>query len=223
MVALGYSKAFTYTMVGGMVWSGWALAHAPPSLGSAAFLFAFALLVTDLISGLLHVVLDNPRSLKLGPIRGLAEGFQRHHESPAKIYEMPLYQHLYVMHMPLTLLFVAILPFHNAGMYVVFLSLVVGLHLMQLAHLWAHLPAERVPAPVRVLQNARVLLQKPQHDLHHTPPFNKDFCIMTGICNRPLNAVVSVIGPTTHFWLAIFVVVALAPMLVAFLVTRGVW
>lgn len=223
MVALGYSKAFTYTMVGGMVWSGWALAHAPPSLGSAAFLFAFALLVTDLISGLLHVVLDNPRSLKLGPIRGLAEGFQRHHESPAKIYEMPLYQHLYVMHMPLTLLFVAILPFHNVGMYVVFLSLVVGLHLMQLAHLWAHLPAERVPAPVRVLQNARVLLQKPQHDLHHTPPFNKDFCIMTGICNRPLNAVVSVIGPTTHFWLAIFVVVALAPMLVAFLVTRGVW
>lgn len=223
MVALGYSKGFTYTMVGGMVWSVWALAHAPPSLGSAALLFAFTLLVTDLISGLLHVVLDNPRSLKLGPIRSLAEGFQRHHESPAKIYEMPLYQHLYVMHMPLTLLFLAILPFHNAGMYVVFLSLVVGLHLMQMAHLWAHLPAERVPAVVRVLQSARVLLRKPQHDLHHTPPFDKDFCIMTGICNRPLNAVVSVIGPTTHFWLAIFVVVALAPMLVAFLVTGGVW
>jgi ubiquitin-conjugating enzyme E2 variant len=217
VVSLGYSKAFTYTMVGGMAWSVWALVKSPPSLLHASIVVAFSLIVTDLISGLLHVVLDNPRSLALAPIRGLAQGFQRHHQNPANIYEMPLYQHLYVMHMPLTFLFIAVLPFQEPGMYVVFLSLVIGLHVMQMAHLWAHLPPERVPGFVRILQKTRVLLSKPQHDLHHTVPYDKDFCIMTGICNRPLNLVVRLIGPTTHWWLAIFLGSALSPLVLAFL------
>ena len=215
MVSLGYSKAFSYTMVAGMAWSVWALVKSPPSLLHAAVLVTFSLVVTDMISGLLHVVLDNPRSLALAPIRGLAQGFQRHHENPANIYEMPLYQHLYVMHMPLTFLFLAVLPFQDGGMYIVFLSMVIGLHIMQMAHLWAHLPPERVPGVVRVLHKAHVLLSKPQHDLHHTPPFDKDFCIMTGICNRPLNLIVRLIGPTTHWWLAIFLAAALSPLLLA--------
>src|SRR5687767_12749044 len=120
-------------MVAGMAWSAWALVRNPPSLLDATIFVAFSLIVTDIISGLLHVVLDNPRSLDLAPIRGLAQGFQRHHQNPSNIYEMPLYQHLYVMHMPLTLLFVAVLPFQDAGMFVVFLSMVVGLHIMQMA------------------------------------------------------------------------------------------
>ena len=219
MVSLGYSKAFTYTMVAGMGWAAWALARSPPSLLHAAALVTFSLIVTDLISGLLHVVLDNPRSLALAPIRGLAQGFQRHHQNPSNIYEMPLYQHLYVMHMPLTFLFIAVLPFQDAGMYVVFLSLVVGLHVMQMAHLWAHLPPDRVRGAVRLLHRSRVLLSKPEHDLHHTQPFDKDFCIMTGICNRPLNALVNLLGPTTHWWLAIFLGAALSPLVLAFVLS----
>lgn len=219
MVSLGYSKAFTYTMVAGMAWSAWTLWRSPPEPLVAGVCVAFSLVVTDLISGLLHVVLDNPRSLALPPIRGLAEGFQRHHQKPANIYEMPLYQHLYVMHMPLTFLFVAVVPFFNAAMHVVFLSMVVGLHVMQMAHLWAHLPPERVPGPIRLLQSTGVLLSKAQHDLHHTPPFDKDFCIMTGVCNRPLNLAVSVLGPTTHWWLAVFLLSALSPLIVAFAIS----
>jgi ubiquitin-conjugating enzyme E2 variant len=219
VVSLGYSKAFTFTMVAGMAWSAWSLVRFPPPLFDAAVLFGFSILVTDLISGLLHVVLDNPRSLAIGAIRGLAQGFQRHHQSPSNIYEMPLYQHIYVMHMPLTFLFLAVLPFQNAGMYVVFLGMVAGLHVMQMAHLWAHLPAERVPAPVRWLQSSRLLLSKRQHDLHHTVPYDKDFCIMTGICNRPLNAAVALLGPTTHWWLAIFALSAISPLIFAFVLT----
>lgn len=220
MLKLGYSKAFTYTMIAAMGWSTWSLVHAPPSLGSAITLTLTTLLITDLISGLLHVVLDNPRSLALGPIRGLAEGFQRHHENPANIYKMPLYQHLYVMHMPLTLLFLVALPFNDAGMHVVFLSLVVGLHIMQMAHRWAHLPAETLHPGVRLLQNARILLSTLEHDRHHTPPYDRNFCIMTGTCNRPLNLAVAALSPTTHWWLAIFVGTALSPLVLAFVLAR---
>lgn len=217
MVSLGYSKVFSFTMVAGMAWSAWALVKSPPSLTQAVVLVGFSLVVTDLISGLLHVVLDNPRSLDLAPIRGLAQGFQRHHQNPSNIYEMPLYQHLYVMHMPLTFLFLAVLPFGKAGMYVVFLSMVIALHVMQMAHLWSHLPPEKVPGVVRVLQKGRVLLRKQQHDLHHVAPYDKDFCIMTGVCNRPLNVAVALLGPTTHWWLAIFLGSCLSPLALAFL------
>lgn len=220
MVKLGYSKAFSYTMSAGMAWSVWALVRSPPALLDAFLLFAFSLLVTDLISGILHVVLDNPRSLELPSISTLALGFQRHHENPSGIYEKPLYQHIYVMHMPLTLLFVAVLPFHASGMYVVFLSMVVGIHVMQMAHLWAHLPPERVPAVVRLLHRANLIISKPKHDLHHRAPFDKDFCIMTGICNRPLNAAVALIGATTHWWLAIFLFAAISPLVVALVLAR---
>jgi hypothetical protein len=216
VVSLGYSKTFTYTMLAGMGWSVWTLINSPVPLADAALCAGFTLVVTDLISGLLHLVLDNPRSLQLAPIRGLAEGFQRHHRNPAKIYEMPLYQHLYVMHMPLTILFLVALPFQEARMHVVFLSMVVGLHLMQMAHLWAHLPSERVPKGVRWLQQARVLLTLRDHAAHHHEPFDRNFCIMTGLFNRPLNAAVALIGPTTHGWLAVFLMVALSPLLLGF-------
>jgi hypothetical protein len=73
---------------------------------------------------------------------------------------------------------------------------------------------------VRSLQRVGVLLSKPQHDLHHTPPFDKDFCIMTGLCNRPLNAAVSVLGPTTHAWLGVFLLSAISPLAVAFAISR---
>jgi len=216
---LGYSKTFTWLMTAGIAWSTWVLIQAPPPFIDALLLLAFCLLATDLISGLLHVILDNPRSLELAPIRVLAEGFQRHHENPSGIYEMPLYKHLYVMHMPLTIVFFMVVPFRDVRMHFVFLSLVFALHIMQMAHLWAHLPLHKLPAPVRLLQQVGILLRKSQHDVHHAAPFDKDFCIMTGLCNRPLNAAVSQFGATTHWWIPVFLVAALSPLGMASLLT----
>ncbi len=219
MLKLGYSTLFTWLMGAGVLWSLWTLVQSPPPLLDALLLLGLCLLLTDLISGLLHVILDNPRSLEVPAIEGLAQGFQRHHEHPSRIYEMPLYQHLYVMHLPLTALFLVTIPFQESRLSVVFLGMVLALHLMQMAHLWAHLPPERVPGLVTRLQKAGILLSKPRHDKHHTPPYNRDFCIMTGICNPLLNGVVSVVGTTTHWWNAIFVAVALSPMATAWLMS----
>jgi ubiquitin-conjugating enzyme E2 variant len=178
--------------------------RAPPPWLDSLFLFVFCVLATDLISGLLHIVLDNPRSLDIALIRVLAAGFQAHHENPSGIYQMPLYKHLYVMHMPLTIVFFIILPFHDARMHLTFLSMVFALHLMQMA---------------RRLQRAGILVRGTQHRIHHAPPFDKNFCIMTGICNRPLNAAVSRFGATTHWWMPVFLVAAMSPFALAWLLT----
>ena len=54
-------------------------------------------------------------------------------------------------------------------------------------HQWAHL--DHVPAPVRWLQRAGVLLGHDEHARHHAHPYDAQYCITTGWCNRPLEAI----------------------------------
>ena len=54
-------------------------------------------------------------------------------------------------------------------------------------HQWAHL--ERVPPPVEWLQHCGVLLGRDEHARHHGHPYDEGYCITTGWCNRPLEAI----------------------------------
>ena len=54
-------------------------------------------------------------------------------------------------------------------------------------HQWAHMP--RPPRVVAALQSARVLLGRAEHARHHDRPYDCRYCITTGWCNRPLEAI----------------------------------
>jgi ubiquitin-conjugating enzyme E2 variant len=54
-------------------------------------------------------------------------------------------------------------------------------------HQWAHVP--RPPALVRSLQACGVLLSRAEHAAHHAHPYDRQYCITTGWCNRPLDAI----------------------------------
>jgi ubiquitin-conjugating enzyme E2 variant len=54
-------------------------------------------------------------------------------------------------------------------------------------HLWAHMPSP--PRPVRWLQDCRVILGRVDHAAHHRRPYDGHYCITTGWCNRPLEAI----------------------------------
>jgi len=54
-------------------------------------------------------------------------------------------------------------------------------------HQWAHMPAP--PPPVRLLQDAAVILGRGAHATHHDRPYDAHYCITTGWCNRPLEAI----------------------------------
>lgn len=53
-------------------------------------------------------------------------------------------------------------------------------------HQWAHMTSP--PRAVRWLQRARLLLRQEEHDAHHRGPYDGHYCITTGWCNRPLEA-----------------------------------
>ncbi len=54
-------------------------------------------------------------------------------------------------------------------------------------HQWAHMPAP--PAPVRALQACGLLLGHTEHAAHHARPYHRGYCITTGWCNAPLDAI----------------------------------
>lgn len=54
-------------------------------------------------------------------------------------------------------------------------------------HQWAHLPTP--PATVRVLQDCGLILGRIDHAVHHDRPYASHYCITTGWCNAPLEAI----------------------------------
>ena len=53
-------------------------------------------------------------------------------------------------------------------------------------HQWAHMPSP--PRPIRVLQLCGLVLGRAEHAAHHERPYDVHYCIATGWCNRPLEA-----------------------------------
>jgi ubiquitin-conjugating enzyme E2 variant len=54
-------------------------------------------------------------------------------------------------------------------------------------HQWAHMPSP--PPPIRALQRCRLVLGRAEHAAHHDRPYDRQYCITTGWCNRPLEAI----------------------------------
>ena len=54
-------------------------------------------------------------------------------------------------------------------------------------HQWAHMDSP--PAPVRAGQQLGFLLPQGSHARHHDMPYEGHYCITTGWCNRPLEAI----------------------------------
>lgn len=52
-------------------------------------------------------------------------------------------------------------------------------------HKWAH--EDNPPALVKALMSANLILEPEHHNIHHTPPFDRYYCITTGWLNPLLN------------------------------------
>jgi len=75
-----------------------------------------------------------------------------------------------------------------AGPYTAFIIGMCGIGMMtNQIHQWAHRPS--TPRVVRVLQDAGLFLRPASHARHHHRPYDVNYCITTGWCNRPLEAI----------------------------------
>lgn len=138
---------------------------------SKAISSLLAYVLADVLAAFYHVLTD-----KGWNIASQLKQFRNHHDKPETMtfdWE-PL---------------LAGIPFCLIGWYFgcyFILALGIFLSLAQIPHYYTHHPA---PKPIRFLQRIRLILSVKQHNSHHTEPFDKDYCVLSGWNNCWINYV----------------------------------
>ena len=68
-----------------------------------------------------------------------------------------------------------------------FATLIACAALSQQFHAWAHGKPSTLPAPVKALQSAGILVSTKAHGAHHRAPFEGNYCIVSGAWNETLD------------------------------------
>lgn len=167
----------------------------PHAQGVIALALIAGYLFSDFASGFVHWFCDNYGS-ESWPIVGPAfiRPFRHHHVAPKDLCEHGFVQ-LNGNNCIVSLLtfWWATLPAVNpeSGTKVVFLgSFWLSVAWFTFAtnqfHAWAH--SDNPPRIAKWLQKRRLILSPTLHDVHHSPPHHKAYCITTGLMDRPLRA-----------------------------------
>jgi ubiquitin-conjugating enzyme E2 variant len=155
--------------------------------------FIGGITAADFMSGLIHWGADTWGRDDL-PVIGhrLLVPFRVHHLNPDDLLRRRFIDAngdaAFVTVPVLVALFAVPIETHWGGAVAVFGFALCGVGMMtNQIHKWAHMPSP--PRPVRALQNCGVLLGRTDHAAHHDQPYDANYCITTGWCNRPAEAI----------------------------------
>ena len=156
-------------------------------------MFVVGMSLADFASGLIHWGADTWGHDELPVIgRRLLVPFRVHHINPDDLLHRGFVEangDVAFVTLPVltVLLFVPLDSARNEAAAVLWLGAsAIGMWTNQI-HQWAHMSAP--PLPVRLLQNGGVILGRREHAAHHERPYDVHYCITTGWCNRPLEAI----------------------------------
>lgn len=145
----------------------------------------------DFLSGIVHWVADTWGRADL-PILGprLLVPFRVHHVNPDDILRRRFLDangDVAAVTIPVLLLLLLVPLDRGAPLAVGGFGLCAFGVLTNQIHQWAHMPTP--PQPVRMLQTLGILLKPAAHAAHHHGAYDRHYCITTGWCNRPLEAI----------------------------------
>jgi ubiquitin-conjugating enzyme E2 variant len=158
------------------------------------------LLFSDFISGFVHWMFDTWGSVDTPIVGKLAIRTFRHHHVDAKAMTRHDFIETNGHNITLTtvlgfsgLVFVIPNP-AEASLYAVFLvqcmlCATVFTCMTSQIHQWAHQDESDRPGVIKLLQRARLILEPKHHDVHHTAPYARNYCITVGWMNGPLRAI----------------------------------
>ncbi|MER2561959.1 MAG: fatty acid desaturase family protein [Myxococcaceae bacterium] len=186
-----------FTLIVLIVRRTWSVSEGRGFLIASAFMTGYVM--ADFISGFVHWLADTWGSTKLpliGP--GLIRPFREHHVDPKAMTRhdaietngnnclISLWVGCICIFMPLDVEgYQSLLIF----MMVALGSMIFWVMMTNQFHKWSHLEANELPGFIRFLQRAHLILPVGHHDVHHTAPFDKYYCITTGWLNWPLTKI----------------------------------
>ncbi|KAK0602726.1 hypothetical protein LWI29_036367 [Acer saccharum] len=142
-------------------------------------------ILADLFSGFYHWAIDNYGDASTPFFGPQIKGFQGDHKEPLVITKHIFANNLHDLARATTFIVLPVNILCNDPIVHGFVSVCLGcLMFSQQFHVWAHCPKSKLPWLVVALQDAGVLLSWTQHAAHHRPPYNKNYCIFSGVWNK---------------------------------------
>ncbi|XP_051125171.1 fatty acid desaturase 4, chloroplastic-like [Andrographis paniculata] len=145
-------------------------------------------LAADLVSGIYHWSVDNYGTAETPFLGFQIELFRVHHKQPWAVtkYDTARAVHIVAAAVAVLLLPPALAARDPAALG--FLAAFGGFVMFSLQiHAWAHTAKKNIPAGVRALQDAGIILRPSWHAAHHRPPFNNTYCSVSGWCDPVLD------------------------------------
>ncbi|KAG7671734.1 putative Fatty acid desaturase 4, chloroplastic [Nannochloris sp. 'desiccata'] len=156
---------------------------------AAAMYFAWSL--GDLGSGLYHWGVDNYGDGNTPVFGSQIAAFQGHHKRPWTITEREFCNNVHKVFKPAApvagFLF-AISPWTPAAFSVWSSSFLFLICMSQQFHAWSHMKRSQLNPLVYQAQQTGLLINRRDHGAHHKPPFNNNYCIVSGQWNSILDA-----------------------------------
>ncbi|KAL2322629.1 hypothetical protein Fmac_027008 [Flemingia macrophylla] len=145
-------------------------------------------ILADLGSGVYHWAIDNYGDGSTPVVGAQIEAFQGHHKWPWTITRRQFANNLHALARVVTFTVLPIALVCHDPIVQGFVGVFSGcIMFSQQFHAWAHGTKSRLPQPVVALQGAGVLVSRSQHAAHHRPPYNNNYCIVSGIWNEFLD------------------------------------
>lgn len=147
-----------------------------------------AYVAADLGTGIYHWSIDNYGSPKTPFFGSQIKGFLGHHDRPWLITKVPVADNLHQAAAPVAVILFPISVLSGNPVMLMFLGVFgVSVIFSQQFHAWSHTPKAQLPAVVVALQDGGIILRRGDHAAHHRAPFNSNYCIVSGVCNRVLD------------------------------------
>ncbi|RAL37760.1 hypothetical protein DM860_000454 [Cuscuta australis] len=146
--------------------------------------------MADLGSGAYHWAIDNYGSTETPIFGNQIEAFQGHHKWPRTITRREYANNLQALSraVTFTVLPMDIMLYNDHPILHVFVGVGSGCVMFsQQFHAWAHGTKSELPPLVVALQDAGILVSRSQHGAHHRPPYNRNYCIVSGVWNELLD------------------------------------
>ncbi|CAN7014664.1 unnamed protein product [Brassica rapa subsp. trilocularis] len=154
----------------------------PTLAGFAGYILA------DLGSGVYHWATDNYGD-KSTPLVGThVQDSLDHHECPWTITERQFANNLHFMARGTTLMVLPLdLAFDDHVFHGFVSTFAFCVLFCQQFHVWAHGTKSELPPLVVALQDIGLIVSRERHVEHHRAPYNKNYCVVSGVWNKVLD------------------------------------
>ncbi|KAJ4848265.1 Fatty acid desaturase 4, chloroplastic [Turnera subulata] len=145
-------------------------------------------ILADLGSGVYHWGIDNYGDASTPVFGTQIEAFQGHHKWPWTITKREFANNLHALARAITFFVLPLDLAVNDPVLHGFICMCSGcIMFSQQFHAWAHSTKSKLPPLVVALQDMGLLVSRSQHGAHHRPPYNNNYCIVSGVWNEFLD------------------------------------